>query len=347
MKRWLGFTMAVVACATAATVACSGKTSGSSDTNACDDYFQAYFGGSCNSVLPPASEVSRVQGRFATLCAAALALPGSSVTSASLEACASAVKSGGCPVLDQAEGPCSFGTGSLPSGSSCFTGGQCQGGDCSANTHGADGSVSLCGTCSTLPAVGQPCPSGQCAKGASCSSSNGGASSCVAVTQVGVGASCVVTTGAFVECDAGLYCDQLTEKCTATGGAGSACMQGDACTSPLVCPPAAQGASSTCQSPGAAGAACGGDQDCGSSLGCDQTTRQCGSVTWVSAGQACSDNVRCLVGSCSSGGGTAGGTCPTVIADGQPCNLNDSSSTCDTVASCEGGTCVLGYPSCS
>jgi hypothetical protein len=41
------------------------------------------------------------------------------------------------------------------------------------------------------------------------------------------------------------------------------------------------------------------------------------------------------------------GTCPSVIADGQPCpDVTDPTTTCDTLASCIGGTCVLGYAGC-
>jgi hypothetical protein len=35
------------------------------------------------------------------------------------------------------------------------------------------------------------------------------------------------------------------------------------------------------------------------------------------------------------------GTCPRVIADGEPCDLNDPTTACDTFAGCQNGTCTL------
>jgi hypothetical protein len=349
MKTWHRFTMTAVACAAGLTLACSGKTTGDGGGgtgNACDDYFQIAFSGLCASgPLPPASEVTRIQGRFDTLCADALALPGAGITASTLESCVAAIKSGGCAVADQENGPCSFTTGSLAAGSSCVTEAQCQSGTCTAGNEAPDGGTLLCGTCATPVAIGQSCANGQgCGPNAVCNYGTGTSSpTCAAITFGTAGAPCNEST---TQCSAGLVCDVMTQKCAAPGGAGAACDSDQACIAPLVCPPAASGAS-TCQSPVAAGAACTDDADCASGLGCTQTTHQCAAVTWVSAGQPCSDTARCLVGGCPSTGSTVGGTCPTVIADGQPCNESDSTtSTCDTFANCEGGTCVLGYAAC-
>jgi hypothetical protein len=61
--------------------------------------------------------------------------------------------------------------------------------------------------------------------------------------------------------------------------------------------------------------------------------------------------VRCLVGTCATTTDDEGaGTCPTVIADGDPCAIgidyvsSADTETCDTFAQCSQGVCVLGAP---
>jgi hypothetical protein len=64
-------------------------------------------------------------------------------------------------------------------------------------------------------------------------------------------------------------------------------------------------------------------------------SQTCGAVTWAGAGQPCGDLQRCLVGDCGPTG-----TCPVVVADGQTCPA-DATSTCDSLADCAGGSCAL------
>jgi len=363
MKTWHRFTIAAVACAAGLTLACSGKTDGGNggdgggssgggsggsssggSSSACDDYFNTIFSGACESIGPlPASEVTRIQGRFDTLCAAALTLPGVSLNATSLEACVAAVKSGGCSVLDQEQGPCTFDTGSLAAGATCVTAAQCQGGDCTASNEEADGGQMLCGTCVTPPGLGQSCAGTlQCGPGAECSGDGTGPQTCTAIAYGGVGASCSTPA---TQCNPGLYCNYASGTvCAAPGAAGTPCTEDQGCASPLICPSAS--GSSTCQSPGAAGAPCEDDMDCVSGLGCGQSSHQCLTVTFVGSGQPCSDSIRCLVGGCNVAGTATTGMCPTVIPDGQACSGDTATSTCDTFANCEGGTCVLGYASC-
>lgn len=348
-SAWYRLMIVGLACGPGVLLACSGKTSpggggggGNSDTQACDDYFQAVFQTSCDgSPLLPSSETTRLQGRFQTLCTAALALPGISLDPSALEACVTAVKSSGCSVLEANTGPCALNTaGSLAAGTSCVTGAQCSGGTCTADEASPDGGELLCGTCVTPPAIGQSCANGQtCGPNAACLDGASGGETCVAVTYAAAGASCSGVT----QCNAGLYCD-TTLTCATPGGAGAPCSEDEACALPLVCP--ATTGSSTCQMPGASGAPCEDDLDCGSGLGCDYNLHTCGTVTWVSAGQTCSASARCLVGNCPFTNGVTGGTCPAVIADGQPCVATSTDTTCDTYASCENDTCVFGYPSC-
>ena len=106
------------------------------------------------------------------------------------------------------------------------------------------------------------------------------------------------------------------------------------------------GESASCAPPSAAGGPCGGRNDCAPDLDCDLTAFACVAVTWAGAGQPCGGTTRCLVGACPAPGSGAPSVCPTVIPDGQPCSPDDATSTCDTLANCVNGACLLGYPSC-
>jgi hypothetical protein len=341
MKIGLRFILAGVCSTVGLALACGGSTNGGGGSSACDDYFDAIYSTNCGiGVTLPASELSRVKPRFEQLCASVIALPGVSVTTGNLEACAAAVKSSGCGVFQSSQpgGACSFSAGAESSGAPCISGDQCQSGDCSAGSSSVDAGTSACGACGAVIGVGQAC-SGSCGMGETCVfSATGG--TCQTVTYVGAGASC---DSSATQCNSGLFCGP-SGKCAAPGPAGTACNTAAQCQAPLVCPTAT--GPGTCQSPGQAGATCSGDEDCVSSLGCDVNAHTCGTPSWVSAGQPCSGNVRCLVGSCpyDSTAQMVNGTCPTVIADGQPCTEDGSStSTCDTFAECLGGTCLLTF----
>lgn len=337
------------------TLACGGTTGGgpgaggssSAESSVCDEYFQSIIENeTCQGYLPPpASELARLQGRFETLCSQTFALPGIGFTVSALEACVAAVK-GTCAGGTPQNGACnSLETGSLALGASCVADAQCASGECSAGGESSDGGTTLCGTCLPPIVLGQSCAATQsCDPTAACTS--GEDPTCVAITFGGVGVAC---DGNETQCDRGLYCDSLTGTCAEPGGAGAACNEDEACTPPLVCPPMGGSSTSwpsTCQSPGAAGAPCASDSDCASGLGCEPgTSQECATVSWAGAGQPCSATIRCLVGNCPFANETTGGICPTVIPDGQPCDGSET-SICDTLASCQGGTCVLGYPSC-
>jgi hypothetical protein len=133
---------------------------------------------------------------------------------------------------------------------------------------------------------------------------------------------------------------------------------GQACGTPgTSCLPNAECSGGTClvydagapTAPVAAGGACGTATtgNCGAGLVCSNGS--CASPTYGAAGQPCDYGTKaCLVGSCGGGvvmpepdGGipTPTGTCPTVIADGQPCDGSSAAATCDTYAACIGGIC--------
>jgi hypothetical protein len=325
-------------------IACSSSSSPST-SSACDHYFTAVLMFSCSGPTLPSSEVTREQSRFEAVCAAALALPGSGLTASTLDACASAVQGIGCSGVSGPITACDL-AGTLAGGSECSDSLQCQSDECdiagsgSSSPDGGDSST-FCGTCSPAAANGQRCggDAGVCGEMSTCSNAT---TTCVPITYGAAGASCAGTGG--TQCNAGLYCDPGSMKCTALLSEGSTCTEEGACTRPLVCVMSSTGTGTgKCQSPGSSGAMCGNDEDCASGLGCSTGTHTCGAVTWADSGKACGDLTRCLVGSCPFQGSTGGtgGVCATVIADGQPCSSSSATETCDSYAECLNGTCVL------
>jgi hypothetical protein len=333
--------LSLVAIASAVTlpVACGGQSGGTGGGgggpggSACDDFFTAVYGGGCESPASlPGTEIARIQGRFDLACGSELGLPGLTFDASAFEACASAIKASGCSVIAELNGPCGFASsGTLVAGTACVTDSQCQSGDCSAGEEGPDGGTLACGMCAPLAELGQPC-TGACVKGATCVST-GTTGTCVAVTYGAAGAKC---DDQQTQCNSGLVCNLALGTCAAPAGTGTACLDESDCQAGLACPDV--GGHGTCQSPAQSGGACEYDQDCAPPLGCDDDVHQCGTITWASAGQACSGSVKCLVGTCPAQ--TAGSMCPAVVGDGQPCT---DQSTCDTFAQCTGGICRLGF----
>jgi hypothetical protein len=272
-----------------------------------------------------------------------MALPGSALTASALEACVAAIKSEGCTVATDESGPCSFSVGTLAAGTTCAYGLQCESDLCTMGASSSVGGAPTCGTCAPIASAGQTCGDDTaCGPGLLCEFTATGTGTCLTVTSVGAGQACDEVR---TQCQAGLYCNGGT--CAATGKQGDPCTTDAACAAPLVCP-TLTGAASTCQNAGQAGATCGNNLDCIANLVCSPTTRQCQAVTWVAAGQPCNETALCLIGSCGADAvqSQQGNTCPTVIPDGQPCTPDDQTHTCDSFATCIGGTCVLGAPSC-
>jgi hypothetical protein len=331
-------------------------------TSGCEHYYAAQ-NLRCGGPVLPSSEAMRDEARFVRVCLNDMALPGSGMTHASVEACAAALDSSPCDLPDGPPVACKF-NGALPGGAPCNEGLQCQSGQCQGTAaltpEGPIGPYT-CGTCAPFVTVGQVC-SGGCASNAICLIGAGMETaadptySCIAVTQGDVGAACDDLSAI---CKTGLYCAAQTGRCTALADAGAVCGEGatppgdpGGCVAPLGCV-GLQG-DATCGS-GAAAAFCLDDNDCSPGLGCApgpcsssiarigcSASGTCQPVTWAMSGQACDGyRTRCLVGSCGSGsgigpplippadGGAATGTCPMIASDGQPCN-----SECDTFAEC-------------
>lgn len=314
---------------------------------ACDHFFAAEYL-RCGGPRLPADETARVQGRFEQVCANEIALAGSGVTAATLEACASALDVSPCEFPAGPPQACNF-RGSLPGGAACTDGLQCESGQCQDHVlMTPEGPVGprTCGTCEAAAGVGEVCADANVSAGCSmgtCLTGDITASAptytCTAIVEGDLGAPC---DDLAAICKPGLYCAAQTGKCTGLAAMGAPCGDGTTppgnpggCVAPLAC--VGSGAP-TCTS-GAAGASCYYDLDCSLGLGCSQSG-QCGQITWVGPGQPCSDVVRCLVGTCDDTGGWPRigpimGTCPAVVPDGQPC----TGGTCDTFSECFAGTC--------
>jgi hypothetical protein len=331
MKPWLRITRTALTAAAIAATACGGSAvgSGNNGSSPCDRFFDAIYVG-CMNPAPPASELARVRARFDQVCANNLALAGGSVTASSLDACSHLVATSGCNAVSL--GACRFGPGRLPDGSTCLSNEQCMSDTCTAGMQANDGGVSPCGTC----VAGSRCGNVVCGPNTLCVM-NGASGSCAPIAFGGSGAACDNVQN---QCAPSLVCNQATHACAALGAMGSACGTSSDCGGSLVCLPAPQPGTTTCQNPTGAGQTCQSDSDCGPGLGCDSVAHACASVTWASGGAVCGPTMRCLVGSCNPAGNGPNGTCPTVIADGQPCSPNDPSQTCDTESACD-GTCQL------
>lgn len=328
--------------------ACNSSSGGSAPpASPCDDYFDAIEGVACSATTPPAAEVARVRTLFEHICANRLALPGSGVTATSLEACASAVKSLGCGPGYLTIPECSF-RGSLPVGAPCNDGAQCASGSCPIPiASGADGGTTAppCGTCAMTVPLGQACRSGDtCAYGSTCAAADGGFA-CTAISFGDPGAMC---DGIAAQCKTGASCNLAMQTCVSPGGEGAPCVVSQDCAGSFSCSGSGD-AGPTCRPPAAAGEPCAVDGDCASGLGCSLPSFTCAPIAWASPGEACGNIVRCMVGICPLGSATmdgspvTGGTCPSVVTDGQPCVRGDQTHTCDTFSSCTNGECRQPY----
>jgi hypothetical protein len=347
--------MAAIAMGVAA-VGCGGRENG---TNAMDDGGGAAVSAqvACNDFMnmgfttcagtPPAAMAS-LQSGFGQACQNTVALPGSGVTPAALEACAAALNGLHAPCQTAPDkvgvilngsasnlAACNF-QGSLPEGTPCNENLQCASALCSGahQTLGTEGPLPpTCGTCAPTAAIGESCSSSGCGPGAMCS---GAPPLCVAaVTYGALGASC---DGTASLCVPGLSCNTQTGQCGGIpANVGDPCSN-SVCALPLLC----GGTPPTCQQPEAG--SCLAGQLCPGGFVCEDTVPGvCVPITWVMPGEPCGAfPSQCLVGSCDYGFGPQsppladGGvpTCPIVIPNGQPCGGNGANATCGTYSAC-------------
>jgi hypothetical protein len=290
----------------------------------------------------PAAEITRMQQAFAPVCQNAKQSPGSTLTDAQLDACATALE-GQCAQLlvdPSLLDACDF-RGSLPAEEPCSAGTQCQSGFCGQLMpgDGVDGGtldaslpVGACGVCVAPAAVGQSCPYGLCVAGATCPTNtnpNPGDPVCMSDVPGALHAACGQLTGV---CQSGLSCDFNTNLCEPTQwvGEGMPCPMGPGqCKVGLYCSANPQ---ARCSAPLPAGHLCDTRMDtCQAGLSClagDSFTGTCSTPTWVADGQACTTPTStCLHGSCANTSG-----CPTLVGIGQHCD--GVTTVCDDFAEC-------------
>jgi hypothetical protein len=328
-----------------------GFADGGPESMACAHFYSAQYL-RCGGPTRPATAEAHFRARFVHGCLDDMALTGSGMVPASVEACASALAASPCDLPDGWPPVCDF-RGSLSSGAPCNAGLQCASGWCEgtidASPGGQIGPVT-CGTCGPLAAVGEVCGAGACPAGSICMTKDTTAASpnytCTPIVRGAEGSPC---DDLAAICETGLYCSARAGTCTPLGIEGAACGEAardyaGGCEPPLGC--VGLPGSRTC-SAGSVGAFCLTDTDCARGLGCVPgpctgpvarigcaPSGKCEPVKWASPGEPCDDaEMRCLVGQCS-------GVCPPVISDGASCSVQGVGSgagagpACDAFAEC-------------
>jgi hypothetical protein len=265
-----------------------------------------------------ANDVNTCATQLSASLTASYSFYGSGATSATVEACANAVKASSCGDSFGALAACKTPPGTLPNGTSCATSAQCAAGQCFVPTA----NPGACGTCTAVSSTNVCRYDSQCPGGQIC-----GQGTCL--TPGALGASCGGSSG-FVSnwgCRADLTCSNAgfsagpgapsTGTCVARGAAGASCTYGG-CAAGLVC--STNGTSvtnATCVAPKII--PLGGQ--------CDPT--QAGSQAQICAG-----------GSCVGGfvGGTVTGTCVALAAAGANCG--GPGPACQSDLMCVAGTCT-------
>jgi hypothetical protein len=304
----------------------------------------------CGGPRLPSDENARVKARFERACQNEVALVGSGVTQATLDACSTALELSPCELPDGPPAACDF-RGNVPGGGACTDGVQCASGACMGQqAFSPEGPTSpmKCGACAPVVGLGEVCGDGACEPSALClldptTTLDAGSQTyrCTLVTHGNVGASC---DGLASKCAAGLYCAAQTGQCAELASSGAPCGEAPGypggCVAPLACvgPPG----STTCRNTGTTGAACAYGLECNPGLACVPPNGTCVPAGWAGQNEACNGyTVLCRVGSCALGfmsppptspdGGLGWSTCATVISDGQPCKATDA---CDTFSDC-------------
>ena len=320
------------------------SSSDNAGDSACTTYGKALisFRGRCESSVDPAQE-SALVARYARQCQATLGLPGTSPDLPSvLSACAAQIQGASCNTGYAQLDACSkIPEGSLGNGSPCASDLQCASGSCSVSTGSGAGAGS-CGTCQPAIADGAACDQGgACVPGDTCIFSASGAT-CQKTPALGdVGAACATNEACKAPNHCALAAGATNGSCAAPVAAGGACVESTDCASGLLC---TGGNARTCNPPLGAGAACVGG-DCAVGYQCDADLT-CHAVVFVAPGGTCDGDERfCSQGRCpidqTDTATDPTGTCPTIIADGQPCDPASTSAQCDAFAACVGGTCTL------
>ncbi len=210
--------------------------------------------------------------------------------------------------------------GTKSGGSGCYVDDQCDSLVCKK-------SGSLCGKCTTVGQIGDPCSStAGCAPGSYCDTQVN--QQCV--KKAGLGQACTSS----VDCAPDLRCAFTT--CQLRQGAGANCSAERDCQAELIC------GSGKCKQPalGEAGASCNGEPlSCNTFKGFYCSGGKCVAGTQGLPGQSCTVTSVCKAGAkCVIPSGQSQGVCMTVAADGASCNAN-TGPYCQDPAECVNGKC--------
>lgn len=121
---------------------------------------------------------------------------------------------------------------------------------------------------------------------------------CVAAATAPATAACLVNaSNVQSNCDQGLYCEPKSAKCLPLGKVGEECIVGS-CAAGGVC--ATAGANQgKCVPTSALGGPCATSADCDATSRCDTAAQKC--AARKNAGESCSEDVECNVGTCDTG----------------------------------------------
>jgi hypothetical protein len=311
-----------------AAVACSKDPEPPADAGPCARYFDAFIAYQTRCGTPARSEetTTRARERAVGKCKLDMAAPGTSFTSTFIEACAASFKDLSCDARGASDA-CEVKAGTLEGTAACASERQCASGRCSTTIAGT------CGACQGTRGEGEACNGIDlvCRPGMTCS-----AGKCAVVTKGDVGAPC----GGAAACKNGIFCDTRANVCTAPRDVGGACASEYECAFDLTC------ASGKCVARVAEGGECSDrTPPCAQGFGCDPDQKRCVKLTRVKPGETCSAAALCELGGCTFPESRAlKGTCPTIIADGEPCVLADTTRICDEGAACKDGRCVVFDP---
>jgi len=314
--------LAVVASASLA-AGCSSDDEPSA-SSACAAYASAWVGfdARCGYNSLSGSLKDEIVQTRADYCVRALSMKGTSVNASRVQACADWLQGRSCEGTSSTS-PCDLDDpGTLPDGERCFDETQCASGYCYRDTSNmADyGDYAFsCGVCMPRTPLGVACDyDTPCEEGAYCGNAN------ICVLPPGVGQSCEES---YV-CAGDASCDYGSGLCVAPVANGSACTSQSMCAYGSTC------VDGVCDPGRGLGEEC--DFGCAGALTCIEG--RCAKPTYVPPGSVCDEDTYCQVGSCSSY--YEPGVCPTLLADGAPCNDSASNAQCNYGSVCRGQVCT-------
>ncbi len=317
-----------------AAVACGGTDTTTTGDGSCGSYFDSItaYAQRCGGSAPTGT-----RSDFVALCNAAIAAPGSNLTTGIISSCASAV-SGQAQCTSGISGvaACKPPPGKLADGSACGDSLQCASGSC--KTTSSNGNGPSCGTCAKVAKEGEACnvaPDNlSCGPDLKCTKNL-----CVKDAVIPNGGACSFTGPQGYNCTPGTFCNApLTPN--ATGTCAPLPKKGETCT--VACDVGLACSGGKCIDKLDVGAPCTGSE-CKTGLYCDTTgTKTCTAKKVAKAGESCgSSQVTCDAGLSCETTGVDQQTCIALKKNGEACAPTDK---CADFLVCSGGKCVVDDP---